>query len=174
MPELIQRLQSGSREAMRELYDRHIRYLTAVAQRYVKDEDVRDVLQESFIKIYGSIDRFEYRGEGSLRAWMARIVANEAISHLRTQGPQQVPLGWEVRAEEDPPTEDVPIEVIHSMIRELPDGYRTVFNLYVFEEYSHREIAQQLGIAEKSSASQLYRAKAILAKKINEYKQKNR
>ena len=174
MPELIQRLQSGSREAMRELYDRHIRYLTAVAQRYVKDEDVRDVLQESFIKIYASIGRFEYRGEGSLRAWMARIVANEAISHLRKLGPPQVSLGWDLQAEEDPPTEDVPIEVIHLMIRELPVGYRTVFNLYVFEEYSHREIAQQLGIAEQSSASQLHRAKAILAKKIKEYKQKNR
>ena len=72
--------------------------------------------------------------------------------------------------DEDPDSMSVPPDVIYQMIRELPDGYRTIFNLYVIEEKSHREIAQLLGIKESSSASQLHRAKAMLAEKIREYK----
>ena len=76
----------------------------------------------------------------------------------------------DVAEDVEPEVEDVPIDVIHRFIRELPPGYRTIFNLYVFEEQSHREIAQRLGISESTSASQLHRAKAILAQKIKEYK----
>ena len=72
-----------------------------------------------------------------------------------------------------PPLADIPQSVIHRMIRTLPTGYRTVFNLYVFEERSHREIAGMLGIAESSSASQLHRAKNMLAKRIREYERTN-
>lgn len=173
--QLIALLKDGDKAAMRTLYDRHIGYLTAVGQRYVDDESLRDVLQESFIRIYTSISRFEYRGEGSLRAWMVRIVVNEALKSLKASSQRTVPLdGRERIEEEEPPTDDVPIEVIHRLIRELPEGYRTVFNLYIFEQYSHREIASMLGIGENSSASQLHRAKSLLARKIKEYKQLNR
>ena len=72
--------------------------------------------------------------------------------------------------EEDLKTEDIPESVIQEMIKKLPDGYRTIFNLYVFEDMSHKEIASMLGIKENSSASQLHRAKAMLAKWINEYR----
>ncbi len=167
--ELVQRRDSA---AMRELYDRHIRYLTAVGGRYVDDDTLRDVLQESFVKIFSSISSFEYRGEGSLRAWMTRIVVNVALSHLRGAISSSSIDSIELPAEEEPDVGHVPIEVIHRMIRSLPTGYRTVFNLYVFEQRSHREIAALLGIGENSSASQLHRAKAILAKQINEYKSK--
>lgn len=167
--ELVQRRDSA---AMRELYDRHIRYLTAVGGRYVDDDTLRDVLQESFVKIFSSISWFEYRGEGSLRAWMTRIVVNVALSHLRGAISSSSIDSIELPAEEEPDVGHVPIEVIHRMIRSLPTGYRTVFNLYVFEQRSHREIAALLGIGENSSASQLHRAKAILAKQINEYKSK--
>ena len=76
-------------------------------------------------------------------------------------------------AEEDPDVDDVPPEVIQRFLRELPVGYRTVFNLFVFEDHTHQEIAEMLHIKESSSASQLSRAKSILAKKINDYKTNN-
>lgn len=171
---LVELVQRRDNAAMRELYERHIGYLTAVAARYVDDETLRDVLQESFVRIFTSISSFEYRGVGSLRAWMTRIVVNIALDHLRDAVDTTSVDGLPLTEESEPDTEQVPIEVIHQMIRELPPGYRAVFNLYIFEQRSHREIASLLGIGESSSASQLHRAKAILAKRINEYKIKNR
>ncbi len=172
--DLIGLVKEGKHSAMRELYDRHIRYLTAVAARYVGDDALHDVLQESFIKIYTSIGRFEYRGAGSLRAWLSRIVVNTALDSLDKEMKFSTqPLHENIPQEEEPPTDDIEIEVIHRLIRSLPTGYRTIFNLYVFEEQSHREIASRLGITESTSASQLHRAKAILAQKIKEYKQQN-
>lgn len=171
--DLVRLVKEGNRTAMRELYDRHIRYLTGVAARYVDDGELHDVLQESFIKIYTAIGRFEYRGAGSLRAWLSRIVVNVALDHLRHSAKTSPFTQYEdIAQEEEPKVEDVPIEIIHRFIRELPPGYRTIFNLYVFEEQSHHEIAQRLGISESTSASQLHRAKAILAQKIKEYKTK--
>ena len=168
--ELIARVKQGDREAMRHLYDCSVRYLTAVAQRYVDSSQVRDVLQDSYIKIFSSISRFEYRGEGSFRGWMSRIVANESLTHLRRENVMTVPLDGDLPDQVEESVADVPIEVLHRMIRELPTGYRTIFNLYIFEGYNHREISQHLGIGESSSASQLHRAKAMLAQKIKEYK----
>lgn len=172
--QIVELVQRRDNAAMRELYDRHIRYLTAVGSRYVDDGLLRDVLQESFVKIFTSIGSFEYRGAGSLRAWMTRIVVNVALDHLRSQIATAPIESVTLQAEEEPDVGHVPIEVIHSMIRELPPGYRTVFNLYVFEQRSHREIAALLEIGESSSASQLHRAKSVLARKIDEYKIKNR
>ena len=169
--DLVRLVKEGNRTAMRELSDRHIRYLTGVAARYVDDGELHDVLQESFIKIYTAIGRFEYRGAGSLRAWLSRIVVNVALDHLRHSAKTSPFTQYEdIAQEEEPEVEDVPIEIIHRFIRELPPGYRTIFNLYVFEEQSHHEIAQRLGISESTSASQLHRAKAILVQKIKEYK----
>lgn len=159
---------------MRELFDAYAGYLAAVCHRYISDPDeAKDILQEALIKIYSQMDRFEYRGEGSLRAWMTRIVVNDSLKALRRK-----PLFTRVDnfpdlAEEDdsdPGFADVPIGVIQEMIRALPDGYRTVFNLFVFENKSHREIADLLGIKENSSCSQYFRARALLARQIQEYK----
>lgn len=168
--DLVRLVKEGNRAAMRELYDRHIRYLTAVAARYVGDDILRDVLQESFIKIYSSIGRFEHRREGALRAWLSRIVVNVAVDYLRHSTTSYPLTRYDDVAETEADIDDVDIEVIHRLIRELPPGYRTVFNLYVFEEQSHQEIAQRLGISKSTSASQLHRAKSILAEKIKEYK----
>ena len=81
---LLDDIRRGDRAAMRRLYDRYSGYATAVGLRYIPDrEDLRDVLQDCFVKIFTSIGRFEYRGEGSVRGWIARIVANEALDFLR-------------------------------------------------------------------------------------------
>ena len=156
---------------MKVLYGRYAGYLTAVCARYIPDDDeVKDILQEAFIKIFQSMDRFSWRGEGSLKAWMTRIVVNDALKSLRRKKPRPLSEALSNRAEEEEPAfAAVPLPVIQQMIRKLPDGYRTVFNLYVFEDKSHKEIASLLGIKENSSASQLHHAKALLGRWIKEY-----
>ena len=173
--ELVRRVKKEDSGAARALYEAHARYLAAVCSRYVDDpETVKDILQDSFIKIFAGIRHFEWRGEGSLRAWMRRIVVNEALMRLRERSrsaetalPEEVP---EPVPDEEPDVEGLSAPVLHEMIRSLPEGYRTVFNLYVFEQRSHREIAGLLGISENTSCSQLSRARALLAGKIRKYR----
>ena len=128
-------------------------------------DDVRDVLQDCFVKIFTSIHGFEWRGEGSLRGWMVRIVVNESLKFLkRNRQLESLDDGWDVpdTVEDEPDAEDIPSEALQEMICRLPAGYRAVFNLYVFEKKSHKEIAAMLNIKESTSASQLHRAKAVL------------
>ncbi len=172
---LVEQARNGDRTAMRQIYDCYSRYLAATCSRYLSDSgDLRDVLQDSFVKIFSSLGRFDYRGEGSLKAWMRQISVNEALKLLRKRKrTDTVEYKWDLpdkEEEEDPDVGTIPPDVIQKMIRALPEGYRTVFNLYVFEERSHKEIAGLLGITESTSASQLHRARAILARQINEYK----
>jgi RNA polymerase sigma-70 factor (ECF subfamily) len=169
---LLNLVRKGDEQAMRILYCRNIRYLSAVCSRYIyEEEDIKDVLQDAFLKIFASIKSFEYRGEGSLKGWMTKITLNETLTFIKNNSRLRfVELKQEeIDKIEEPNTEGIPPAVIHSMIRELPDGYRTIFNLYVIEGKSHKEIAELLGIKPDSSASQLHRAKAMLAEKIKKY-----
>ena len=150
-------------------------HLAAVCARYVPDDEtVKDLLQEVFIKIYTRFDSFEYRGPGSLQAWCRRIAVNESLLYLRrTRREAETPLeavGDLPQPDEEPQIADIPQAEVLAMVRRLPDRYRTVFNLYVFEEMSHKEIAGQLQIGESTSASNLHRAKALLTRWINEYR----
>ena len=169
--QLLEALRRKDSTGIRAFYDRYVGYLTAVALRYVPDRSaVKDILQEAFLRIFDAVDRFEYRGEGSLRSWACRIVVNGALKSLRGQGKlQYVEDLPDVPEEEDVPVQQVPAAVLQRLIQDLPDGYRTVFNLYVFEKKSHREIAGLLGIKEDSSASQFFRARALLARQIKTY-----
>ena len=174
--DLVRKVLQGDKAAMKTLYGQYVGYLTAVCARYVADDDeVKDVLQEAFVKIFRTMDRFSWRGEGSLRAWMTRIVVNDSLKALRRKKPLPLSATFAepVDEEEEPMFAAVPLDVIQGMIRRLPDGYRTVFNLYVFEDKSHKEIASLLGIKENSSASQLFHAKALLARWIKEYLKEN-
>lgn len=165
----------GDNTATEWIYRKHVRYLSALCSRYItEDEDIKDVLQESFIKIFTSLDSFEYRGEGSLKAWMAKITLNETLKFVRNNS--RLPIDsiddkdTNIADGDSMETEDIPTDVLHQFIRELPDGYRTVFNLYVIDDKSHKEIAQLLGIKENTSASQLHKAKSMLAQKIKHYR----
>lgn len=165
----------GDNTATEWLYRRHVRYLAALCSRYITDdEDIKDVLQESFIKIFTSLNIFTYRGEGSLKAWMARITLNETIKFVCRKN--RLALSYIEDADMDIAdsgsieTEDIPTETLYQFIRELPEGYRTVFNLYVIDNKSHKEIASLLGIKENTSASQLHKAKAMLVQKIKQYR----
>lgn len=172
--ELLDDIKGGSRDAMHRLYERYIGYAMAVALRYVPvRDDAEDVVQDSFIKVFSSISKFQYRGEGALKGWLLRIVANEAISFVRQQNRFSIvdEIPDDVEEDDEPEVERIPPSVLTRMIGELPDGYRLVLNMYVFGQKSHREIAQQLGIKESSSASQYLRAKKLLARKIKEYLQ---
>lgn len=179
---LLEQIRHGDKKAMKELYCHYSGYLNAVCSRYIAcDEDVRDVLQESFIKIFSSIDKFCYKGDGSLKAWMSKIAVNESLTLLNkkeklaiVQYESDIPDTIDDNDDDEgPDTGDIPVRAIQAMIRKLPTGYRTVFNLYVFEGKSHKEIAEMLNLKESSSASQLHRAKALLAKMIQEYKSTN-
>ena len=175
--ELVRLVRSGDSAGMRALYERYVGYLTAVASRYVADRSlVKDVLQDAFVAVYTHIGDFEYRGEGSLRSWMARIVANGSLKQLRSRGRLSFTEQLPEREAEDVQAEalqEIPAGVLADMIKALPDGYRIVFNLFVFEKKSHKEIAQMLGIKEDSSASQYHRARAALARQITEYRKKH-
>ena len=169
--QLIEEFQQGERMAGRRLYERYGGRLMAICMRYMANgEEARDVLQDAFVKILTSIGRFEYRGEGSLQAWMSKITVNEALGHLGQQGmlriADELPADM---ADDDEPPERIPPDVLTRMISELPAGYRTVLNLFVFEQVPHKEIARRLGITESTSGSQYNRAKKILAQKIKKY-----
>lgn len=163
--------------ARKMLYERYGGLLMAICLRYTGDaESARDVLHDGFIRIFQSMDKFTYMGEGSLRAWLSRIMVNESLGYLRRQSQKiQQEVVMDVIPdveEEEEMASDIPRKVLMQFIQELPDGYRSVFNLYVFEEKSHKEIGELLGITEHTSSSQFYRAKSLLIKKIKEYRKK--
>lgn len=143
----------------------------AICMRYLGNcDNARDVLQDCFVKILTHVSDFQYRGEGSLRAWMKRIAVNESLDFLR----KEALFSYTDQLADTPDTPEpdvggVPPDVLQQMITSLPAGYRVVLNLYVFEEKSHKEIARLLGIKEDSSASQFFRAKNLLSKKIHDY-----
>ncbi|HEY9542027.1 RNA polymerase sigma factor [Prevotella sp.] len=174
--QIIRMFGKGHPRAMDVLYADYAGYLSGVCARYVpNEEDLRDVLQESLIKVFTRIADFEYRGKGSLKAWLTRIVVNEALHFLRKQNPsmfvdtnmEQIDI-----ADETPDVSTLSDERIAMLIGMLPPGYRTVFNLYVMEGKSHKEIAQILNIKPDTSASQYHKAKNMLAKLINSEKRK--
>jgi RNA polymerase sigma factor (sigma-70 family) len=169
---LVSRLVLKDHKAWKELYDSYSGYLTSICRRYLRSqEDVRDVLQNAFVQMFKSIGAFEYRGAGSLKAWMHRLTVNEALKLIRSQKALFFPeLPEDLAEEEEEPAEnELPEEVLLDMIASLPEGYRLVFNLYVLEEKTHKEIAKLLHITEGTSASQFHRAKKLLAQKINRY-----
>lgn len=175
--ELIDGVRRGDQEAMKRIYLLHARYLTAVCSRYVVNpEDVRDTLQDSFVAIFGNIDKYRPKENASLRSWMTRIVVNNSLHFLRKSEKMQFIEPVDEYAdvvEETAETDGIPYEEVRKLIGELPAGYRSVFNLYVFERKSHKEIAHILGIKEATSASQFHKAKKMLAVKINEYKKRS-
>lgn len=178
--ELCKLCQSHDTKAQQKLYELYADRLYAICIRYAGDRDIaQDLLHDGFIKILSSFDKFTWRGQGSLRAWMDRVVVNTALQYLR----DKKRAGYELDFDEVPETsfestdstdvEVVPQNVLFEFIKELPDGYRTVFNLYVLEDKSHKEIGELLGINERSSASQLFRAKKVLAEKVNNWLKEN-
>lgn len=178
--QLAEQCRLGNNAARRELYERYAGRMLALCIRYTGNrEEAEDLLHDGFLKLFSSFDKFVWRGEGSLRAWMERVMVNVVLEHLRRndvlrQSAALDDMPLEAYDEPSPEACDtIPVQVLMRFISELPAGYRTVFNLYVMEGKSHKEIASLLGINEKSSASQLARAKAALAEKVKGWMKTN-
>jgi RNA polymerase sigma-70 factor (ECF subfamily) len=166
--ELIAACCQGNSSAQRQLYQRYAGRLFAICCRYVKDRmEAEDVFITGFNKIFTRLG--QYRGEGSFEGWMKRIMVNEALSCLRRLKQLNLNTGLEavgMEAEYQPPPDLLETGELLQMVAGLPSGYRTVFNLYAIEGYSHEEIGAMLGISENTSKSQLSRARALLAKQL--------
>jgi RNA polymerase sigma factor (sigma-70 family) len=170
-PDLVTRCQKGQAKAQQFLYDAFSDRVFRVASRYIKiQEDSEDVVMMAFVKIFQNINSFHYQGKGSLEAWIRQIAVNEALMWLRKR--HNFNLTESLEPELHPPDltafKDIDAEYLFQLIVDLPTGYRTVFNLYVVEGYDHREIAGILNITENTSRSQLYKAKELLKKKIQQ------
>ena len=159
---LIAACKRQDRKAQKLLFDRFSPTMLGVCRRYVKNlEEAEDVIVEGCFKVLTKIDM--YSAEGSFEGWIRRIMINESLMHLRKV--DHFRFTEEIDANIDLPevptiVEEMAAKEILDMMDELPNGYRTVFNLYVVEGYKHREIAEELGISINTSKSQL-----ILAKK---------
>jgi RNA polymerase sigma-70 factor (ECF subfamily) len=173
--QLIIACKKQDRNAQRVLYERYAPVMMTVCLRYSKEEETaRDLLHDGFIRVFTQIGSF--RGKGSFEGWLRRIFVNLALENYRKEKLKNRFLeeyGMQHTREQEVPDDDpldigdIPREEVLDMIRDLPPGYRTVFNLFIFEELSHREIADLLGINEAASRSQFYRAKSLLQKKIS-------
>ncbi len=160
----------GNRAAQKAIFDKYASRLMGVCMRYAVDQPAaEDILQEGFIKAFRNLNKF--RNEGSFEGWLRRIMINTAIEIYRKKNHLYPVLEIETQNERvtyDNVVSDLAAEDLMQMVMHLSPGYRTVFNLYAVEGYSHKEIAEQLNISEGTSKSQLARARYILMKKVEE------
>ncbi|MDN5203820.1 sigma-70 family RNA polymerase sigma factor [Fulvivirgaceae bacterium BMA10] len=165
--QLLLLCKDGDSRAQKTLYERYADRMFRVAYRYVKNEfDAEDILINGFVKVFQNLCRMEYMGEKSLEAWIKRIVINEALMHLRKNNNFNLVEDTYANTVGEASTihSELAAEEIYALILQLPIGYRTVFNLYVIEGYSHKEIAEKLNVSENTSKSQLSKGRALLRK----------
>ena len=170
LDDIVARCQKGDRRAGEQLYKMFSPKMFAICLQYSSSrEDAEDNLQDGFIKVLESIG--QYSGKGSFEGWMKRIFVNTALEKYRKNRPEQTvdELPDVADEEEDEGGIDIPSEVLFDFVRQLPEKYRLVFNMYVMEGLQHKDIAARLGITEGTSKSNLARAKEILRKKIKDY-----
>jgi RNA polymerase sigma factor (sigma-70 family) len=160
---IIKRCQRNEEQAQKQLYDLFYPTIFGVCKRYIKnEEDAKDIMIESFVKIFNKI--IEFRFEGSFEGWVKRIAMTESLMHLRKHKIYFEDIDKSNVHNIDDESEEMDIDIsytqILSLFDKMPDGYRTVLNLYVVDGLKHKEIAEQLGISINTSKSQL-----ILARK---------
>ncbi len=162
---MIQRCLAGEAQAQRKLYDTYKVPLFRICMRYAQDRsEAEDILQDGFVKIFADLPK--YRGSGAFGGWLHRVVVNVALQHIRRRRRLFPAIDLQEVHEQVPSDEDIHSDLnakaLTQLIQQLPPGYRAVFNLYVIEGYSHKEIAEQLGITTSTSKTQLFKAKATL------------
>ncbi|MEO1253326.1 MAG: sigma-70 family RNA polymerase sigma factor [Bacteroidota bacterium] len=168
--ELIEKSKSGDRRAQQALYQKMTIPMMGVCLRYMNNqEDAEDVLLEGFYKVFSSLEKFSYESEIAFFGWVKRIMINQALMKLRkNKSIQFMAINEDIDKRIDiSPLENLETAYILSLIKSIPLGYRTVFNLFEIEGYAHHEIAEKLGISEGTSKSQLYKAKKLLKEKLN-------
>jgi RNA polymerase sigma-70 factor, ECF subfamily len=169
--DLINGCRRRDKNAQRELYDFYSSKMYTLCFRYVRNaQEAEDILVTGFMKVFEKIDQF--KGDGSFEGWVRKIMVNEALTFLRRNRAMYLETGiekadWKLNYEQL--SDHLEIEDMMNMIRALPPGYRVVFNMYAIDGYSHKEIADQLGISENTSKSQLSRARSYLQRRLSDY-----
>lgn len=167
--EMLLGCQANNENAQKTLFDRYSRIMTGVCMRYADSyEEAQDIVQDAFIKIFKKIETFS--GKGSLEGWIRRIMINTALDYLRSIKNERFHVNVDdvdfLLQKKDVIVESLQAKDLLKIIRTLPVGYKTVFNLYAIEGFSHKEIAKQLNISENTSKSQYSRARSLLQKKL--------
>ena len=161
----------GDRKAQRKLYEQLAPKMFPVCLRYMNNREMaEDVMQDGFVTLFSKLD--SYSGTGSFEGWARKIFVNTALMQLRRNDvlkeSDNLDDAWDIGSPGPSAIQEIGFKELLELIAELPPGFRTVFNMYVIEGYSHKEIADELGISENTSRSQLQRARVILQKKILE------
>lgn len=169
--EMLVGCKANQEQAQKCLFDKYSRIMTGVCMRYADSyEEAQDIVQDGFIKIFKKIEMFT--GKGSLEGWIRRIMVNTALDHLRSiknfrfnMSVEDVQSSLKI---EQKVVGELQAEDLLKLVQALPKGYRTVFNMYAIEGYSHKEIGEALNVSENTSKSQYSRARSILQKKLEE------
>lgn len=170
--QLIKECLQNKRASQKQLYDKYSSAMLVVCCRYTKSlADAEDVLQEGFIRVFKNLH--QYKSEGELGAWMRRVMVTTALNYLKKNVRYQNDLAFD-KMEMHPVSDDNPqlqldTKELLSLIKQLPTGYQTIFNLYAVEGYSHVEIAALLGLTDGTSRSQYARARALLIVWVKKY-----
>lgn len=174
--QLIEGCKKQDRRSQQIVYERYGRVMYGICLRYSFDsEAAQDLLHDGFIKVFTHI--VSYEGKGSFEGWMKRIFINLALETIRkdkikkqySEDIENLSDLDEIRDNSEDDIAKISELELMKMVQELPQGYRSVFNLYAIEEYSHREISEALGIAEGTSRSQYIRARLLLQEKVKAY-----
>ena len=171
LEKLIKKCAKNDRKAQKEIYQLFAGKLFSICLKYSKNkQEAQDNFQDGFITIFDKIGQFKF--EGSFEGWMKRVMVNTILLKYRKKSvlnivTEEIPEEVVVDIDDD----EISLEFLLNLIRELPDRYRMVFNLYVLDGHSHKEIGKMLKIAEGTSKSNLARARGILKKKIEVYQE---
>lgn len=172
LQELILECKKQNPKAQELLYKQYSNVLFGICMKYSPNRaEAEDNLQDAFLTIFKRID--QYQGKGSFEGWIKRITVNTALQKYRKKKVFDISNEQQIE-DEDVQVEDtqVPLDYLLGIIQELPDRYRLVFNLYVLDGYSHKEIAEMLGISDGTSKSNLARARSILKTKVEDFQKK--
>lgn len=166
---LIKKAAKQHREAQHQLYNQYAPKMLSVCRRYIKDiHFAEEVMLSGFLKVFMNLNKFKF--EGSFEGWVRRIMVNESISFLRKE--KQIFFVNEITSYNEESWNNIntelEVERIQELIDSLPEGYKMVFVLYAIEGYKHSEIAKMLDISDNTSKSQLFKARKMLQKKLNE------
>ena len=169
--QLIESCKRGDRTSQKALYDRLAPRMFPICIRYIGDRvQAEDILQEGFITLFSKLK--DYKGEGSFEGWARRIFVTTALMNLRKKDAlkmsEELDMARGMKAETVSQTQNLGYKELMALVMSMPPGFRTVFNMYAIEGYSHKEIGDMLGISETTSRTQLSRARAWLQNKIKE------
>lgn len=162
--ELVLKCLAGQTAAQKQMYSRYASTLYAICMRYAKNtENAKDLLQEAFIKVFDGLKYFRF--EGSFEGWAKRVTVNTCLDYNKKLKAE--PFNEELEehvqiGEGEKITQQLQMNDLIALLQKLPVGYRTVFNLYAIEGYSHNEIAEAMGITESTSKTQLFKARKML------------